>query len=213
SQSDRTVINIAGLLTPFMVLNKVSEETLAKVQTSVDKNTLNIRKIAYYNEKLEQYTRRDNLRLFNFPLCDDSQLRGKFIELAALLGVHLQPYDINIIHRLSANERSQAVIVRFNNRKLRNDLLYAKKAPLNVPGSCFKGVFIQEDLTPQRSKLFKFLKNHQNTDKIQTNDGRLRVILKEDRGAGVRVALDNPDDLFKVGIDSFDITQFGFIDM
>ena len=99
-----------------------------------------------------------------------------------------------------------------NNRKLRNGILYAKKEPLNVE-SAFKGVFIQEDLYNQRSKLLKFIKCRDNVDRVQTSDGRLRVTLKEDCGAGRWVIVENPDDLFKIGVDSADITQFGYIDV
>ena len=89
---------------------------------------------------------------------------------------------------------------------------FEKKGPLNVE-SVFKGVFIQEDLTNQRSKLLKFIKGRDNVDRVQTSDGRLRVTLKEDCGAGRRVNVEDPDDLFKIGIDSADITQFGYIDV
>ena len=213
SNEDRTILNIAGIITPFMNANKVTEESVKKLQVAVDKNKVNLRLLAYHNEKLEQYTRRDNLRLLNFPVCEDKDLRSKFIELAATLGVTLHDHDINIIHKLAASARSQSVIVKMNNRKLRNDILYAKKAPLNTDGSVFKGVFVQEDLTSQRSKLLKFIKGNANVERVQTSDGRLRVTLKEDCGAGKRVTIENPDDLFKVGVDSLDITQFGFIDV
>ena len=89
---------------------------------------------------------------------------------------------------------------------------FEKKGPLNVE-SAFKGVFIQEDLTNQCSKLLKFIKGCDNVDRVQTSDGRLRVTLKEDCGAGRRVNVENPNDLFKIGIDSADITQFGYIDV
>ena len=212
SPEDRTILNIAGLISPFMNITNTTATKVKKLQVAVDKNKLNLRLLAYHNDKLEQYTRRDNLRLFNFPLCDDGTLRAKFIELAAVLGVTLHDHDINIIHKLTASARSQSVIVRMNNRKLRNDILYAKKGPLNVE-SAFKGVFIQEDLTNQPSKLLKFIKGRDNVDRVQTSDGRLRVTLKEDCGAGRRVNVENPDDLFKIGIDSADITQFGYIDV
>ena len=116
------------------------------------------------------------------------------------------------MHKLTASARSQSVIVRMNNRKLRNDILYAKKGPLNVE-SAFKGVFIQEDLTNQCSKLLKFIKGRDNVDRVQTSDGHLRVTLKEDCGAGRRVNVENPDDPFKIGVDRADITQFGYIDV
>ena len=34
------------------------------------------------------------------------------------------------------------------------------------------------------------------------SEGRLRVMLKVDRGAGKRVTVENPDDLFKLGVDT-----------
>ena len=129
--------------------------------------------------------------------------------MTAILGVTLQVHDINIIYKLAANARSQIVIVRMNNRKLRNDILYAKKKPLNNEGNEFKWVFIQEDLTSQRSKLLKYIKRNDNVERVQTSEGRLRVMLK----VGKRVTVENPDDLFKLGIDIIDATKFGYTDV
>ena len=74
-------------------------------------------------------------------------------------------------------------------------------------------MFVQEDLTQPRSKLLRFVKNHENTDRARTSEGRIRATLKTGRGAGKSVVLENPDDLFKLDIDSVDITQFGYPDM
>ena len=213
STEDRTIMNIAGLITPFLMVTKNAESSVKKLSVTVEKNKVNLRRLTYHHEKLEQYTRRDNLRMFNFPLCNDDELRAKFIEMAALLGVEVKSQDINIIHKLTANARSQSVIVRMNNRKLRNDILFAKKAPLNNEALGFKGLFIQEDLTNQRSKMLKFLKGNDNVERVQTSEGWLRVMLKEDKGAGKRVVIENPDDMFKIGLDTIDITQFGYIDV
>lgn len=216
NHEDKTIVNIAAILIPFITASKAVNETVNKLKVSVEKNASNVRILAYHHDKLEQYTRRDNLRLFNFPVCDDNELRDKFVELGAVLGVVIQATDINTIHKLSGHgpaRASMAVIVRLNNRKVRGDLLYAKKAPLNTPDCPFRGVFIQEDLTPSRSKLLKFLKSHENTQRARTSEGRIRVILKHDRGAGTTVTIENPDDLFKIGVDNMEITQFGYPDM
>ena len=85
--------------------------------------------------------------------------------------------------------------------------------PLNNPDSGFKNVFIQEDLTNQGWKMLKYLKWNDNIKRVQTSEGRLRVMLKEDRGAGRRVVIENPDDMFKIGVDNVDVTQFGYIDI
>lgn len=215
NSEERTIINIAAIMIPFVMVSKATAENLNKIKVTVEKNKSNVRLLAYHHDKLEQYTRRDNLRLFNFPTCTDDELYDKFIELGTVLGVDIQRFHINTIHKLPANAAATAmsVIVRLNNRKIRNDLLYARKAPQNTPDCIFRGVFIKEDLTQQRSKLLKFLKSHDNVEKTRTSEGRIRVSLKVDRGAGKNVTIENPDDLFKIGIDNVDITQFGYPDM
>lgn len=79
---------------------------------------------------------------------------------AQILGVTVQENDINIIHHLPSRTPNKLVIVRFNNRQIRNRILYATKNTLNAAECPFKGVYIQEDLTVQRSKMFRYLKGY-----------------------------------------------------
>ena len=154
SSEDRTCINVCGLIAPFMISAKAITDSLGTIKQSINKNTKNLRLLAFANEKLEQYTRRDNLRILKFPACADGELGVKFIVLmASILGVEIQVSDISIIHHLPSRTPLKTVIVRFNNRHLRNRLLFAKKQPMNADECPFKGVFIHENLTTQRSKL------------------------------------------------------------
>ena len=68
SSEDRTVLNVVSLLVPFMVSASALTDSLASVKKNVTKDQKNLRLLSYAHEKLEQYSRRDNLRLFNFPL-------------------------------------------------------------------------------------------------------------------------------------------------
>ena len=77
----------------------------------------------------------------------------------------------------------------------------------------FQGVFTQEDLTQPPSKLLKFIKGHENTDNARTSEGRIRASLKVDCGAEKNNTVENPDDLFKIGLDTVNYTQFGYPDM
>ena len=61
--------------------------------------------------------------------------------------------------------------------------------------------------------MFKFLKNHGNTERIRTSEGRLQVTSKTDKGAWLRVMFENPDDFFKLGIDDVNPSQFGYNDI
>ena len=109
-----------------MISAKSLTDSLGNIEESIDKNKKILRLLAYANEKLEQYIRRDNLRLFNFTACEDRELRTKFIEIASMLGVDIKECDINIIHHLPFRAPLKHVIVLFNNRHLRNRILYDK---------------------------------------------------------------------------------------
>ena len=131
-----------------------------------------------------------------------------------MLAVEVTKSDINAIHPLpSPPGRGRIIIVRLNSRKVRNNILYSKKAARNTEGCAFRGVYIQEDLTKQRSKMMKFLKNDDNMERIRTSEGRLQVSLKVDKGAGRRVLIENPDNFFKLGIDDVSPSQFGYNDI
>ena len=72
---DKTCLNVVGLTAPFMESARAVADSLGNIKENIDKNKKNIRLTAYAHEKLEQYTRKDNLRLFNFPPCEDAELR------------------------------------------------------------------------------------------------------------------------------------------
>ena len=77
---------------------KTLTESLGKssVKQDIKKNQKNIRLLAYANEMLEQYTRRDNLRIFNFPNCEDGELRAKFTEMKGILGLRSRRVTITL---------------------------------------------------------------------------------------------------------------------
>ena len=68
SSEDRAVLNVVSVLAQFMVSASALTDSLASVKKNVTKDQKNLRLLSYAHEKLEQYSRRDNLRLFNFPL-------------------------------------------------------------------------------------------------------------------------------------------------
>ena len=49
-----------------------------------------------HHEKVEQFTRRDNLRLLNFPSCSNGELRDKFVDLGTALGATIQSTAIKM---------------------------------------------------------------------------------------------------------------------
>ena len=167
--------------------------------------SLNMQKInlehRYENDRLEQYTRKDNLRIFGIEEESDEDediLQAKVIEVAADVGVKLEADDISIAHRLGkVGDRSRPVIVRFCHRKKRNAMMKNKKELKKKQ----KKIYINEDLTPLRSTLMKMVKEQEAVRNVTTRDGKILAWLKDKERP---VEITTPDDLFKVGIESPD---------
>ena len=169
------------------------------------KNSVEIQKLClmnrYENDRLEQYMRRDNLRIFGLEEeADETEevLEVKLIEAAADMGVKLEPGDISVVHRLGkAGGRSRPVIVRLCQRKKRNEIM-KKKKELKKKN---RNIFINEDLTPLRATMLKMIKEHDAVKNLTTRDGRIIVWLNNRERP---VEVDSPADLHRVGITSPD---------
>lgn len=152
----------------------------------------------YDTDKLEQYMRRDNVRISGIQEDEDEEeviLETKVINVAAEIGVELEPRDISIAHRLGKpeNGKNRPVIVRLCHRKKKSEIMRKKKVLKNKP----KELFISEDLTPLRVSLLKMVKDHPGVEGATTVDGK---ILAWQKGKPRPVVLHTPDDLYKVGI-------------
>jgi hypothetical protein len=164
---------LAGLIS---TIGEVKKETASLVE----KNRLLTLENKSLNERLttlEEYSRCDNLiirgipelsaaeRASSAPLSSDSSLLREShqqVENSVLslcrdtLGVKIQPGDISIAHRLKAGpkDRVRPIIVRFNSRRVRNDVYAAKKELRQSNTSTAERIFISEHLTKDASDLF-----------------------------------------------------------
>lgn len=104
-------------------VNAAVEQMIETVKTNVV-DTFQVQRqgilMKYECDKLEQYQRSDNLRIYR--LVEESEeteevLEGKVIELASNMGVNLQSSDISVVHRLGEpRDRDRPLIVRFYRR-------------------------------------------------------------------------------------------------
>lgn len=151
----------------------------------------------YENDRLEQYMRRDNVRIAGLSEEEDENeeiLQVKTIELAADMGVTVEPGDISTVHRVGRpGDRSRTVVVRFCHRKKRNEVMDKKKELRNKG----RNIFVNEDLTPLRATLLKIVKEQDSVSNATTRDGRILAWLRD---GNRRVEVSTPADLHRVGV-------------
>ena len=73
----------------------------------------------------------------------------------------------------------------------------------------FKDVFISEDLTKLRFKLFQMVRKLDDVKHAYTRDGKIHGILRN----GSKFFIDTPDDLFKIGITDIDYRALGLAEL
>ena len=199
-------------------LNDNNEEMLnlkaenIKLKQALSLNVFNV-------DALEQYGRRENLRIHGSPESKEKQDDGENIvfELAKELKIDLKSSDIQRAHRLgkkkkTADAKPRQVIVRFLSYKKRNEFLKAKSRLRD--SKYFPDAFITEDITPLRSKLLHYVKNKCGGKFVlcHTINGRIRMKKsakyegkignnEKDEGIGDWITISTPDDLFKHNID------------
>ena len=203
-------------------------EILNKALHHIDENTkqmksdprllANMRTLTYENDRLHQYSRRENVRIFGIPV-DPSEpadvTEKKTLAILNETGADVRQSDISACHRLGKTTNgSRPVIVRFVSRKKRTEILQKKKSLRSAANPSHHKVFINDDLTPLRSKLFKYVKDLPSTEKVWTIDGKIFCTKRYPPGARVPDQLrpfvvESPDDLFKLGEDSVDYARLG----
>ena len=105
-------------------------------------------------DKTEQYSRRNCLRLSGINETDGESVDNKVMEIANALGTDILLEEIDRSHRLGKQKdsgRPRDIIIKFTSYRSRQKLFTYKK---QLKASGCKGVFINEDLTFIRDKIF-----------------------------------------------------------
>ena len=173
-----------------------------------------VRVLTFENDKLQQYSRRENVRIFGIPVdaAETAEMtEKKTLEVLNKTGVSVTQEDISACHRLGkASNGSRPVIVRFVSRRKRTEIMRKKKVLREKNNK----IFINDDLTPLRAKLLAYIKNLQITEKVWTVDGKIRCTRRTVPGYhqsdnSKPVVIESPDDLFLLGVDSVDWAKLG----
>ena len=145
-------------------------------------------------DKRDQYSMRDSVRITGVPFKRDEDTNSLVMRIAQRLEVAIAPQDISVSHRTGRRVEGQprAIICRFTRRDIKYRLLNNKKLARRIrnddEGNPVR-IFIDEKLTPMRSRVCKLLRE----EKIQhhTQDGKIFITTEDSSNWQV---LDTPEE-------------------
>ena len=86
-----------------------------------------IRNLSYENDKLQQYSRRESVRVFGIPCAQNEtaeSVEEEAIKVFKDTGVELVKEDIAVVHRVGKeNKGSKPILVKFVSRRKRNEVM------------------------------------------------------------------------------------------
>ncbi|KAK7458966.1 hypothetical protein BaRGS_00039022, partial [Batillaria attramentaria] len=204
-----------------------------KLQTTLERVQSNVLWMKYNADANEQYSRRETIRIFGVPeskatisdsggdgaeVTDDAgeDVEAKVLKIFQDCGANIKPDDISVVHRTGQRKRrgGRSILVRFVSRKKKQEVMRAKKSLKDKGG--YAKVFINEDLTPLRTKLLHYTRALDVVERAWTSEGKIWAVKKRSvPGSGHPtvnrpVCIENPDDLFdKLGVNAFNYQQLG----
>lgn len=174
-----------------------------------------VRVLTYENDRLQQYTRRESVRVFGVKQSDKEtteEVEQKVIKIFHDAGVEVGVDDIAAAHRVGkAVKGMRPVIVKFVSRRKRNEIMKQKKQLKDKQE--YKHVYINDDITPLRARMLGYIKK-MGTFQAWTFDGKIYCAKKVPLGLHPSdrpkpTVIETPDDLFKLGINRVDYASLG----
>ena len=191
-------VAVAIASTTETVIQNLKQEIAEAKTVSNDVEILKVRveeqKAA--SEKLEQYTRKENVKIFGLNESENENLEEKVVILSKEAGVDITSNDISVCHRLPGNGSGpRPVIVKFVRRKTKASIMKSKKNLRTKPD--YQNVYVSDDLTSTRMKIVKGLRNEESASKVWTIDRKIYCVLNTD-GKETKLTLNSVKDIAKL---------------
>ena len=206
NESDLTAIKVVNLLLP--AVNAISSNMVGKhvraQDAKVNKICSVIRMNTYDIDKQNQYSRRENIRINGLQETEGTDEFDIFRQLCEKMEIIVKKEDIVACHRVGdAKRKPRPLLVRVVSRDLKYKIFSNKKKLKDNPD--LKKVFINEDLTQLRMKLLQYVKRIDTVKSAFTKEGKIVCIMKD----GKKYTVENPDDLFNLGVDEVNFEELG----
>ena len=163
--------------------------------------------LRYEQDRLEQYSRRETVRIVGMEEETGENLNGKVMNLAESMGCGIVQTDVSVCHRVgykrSGGSGSRPVLVRFVNRGLKYKFMKDQKMLKQKAHS----VYINEDLTSFRAQMLQKIKAKKITSNFHTRDGKIFCYLKTASRGDKPIIVDTIEDLFKLGFTEAELKE------
>ena len=183
-------------------------QVISKMKMELDAVKEEVTQLKFSNDKLEQYTRKDNAVIsgLNDPHERDEDTTEKVIELANEIGVTVTRADISTSHRLGSVSATynRPIIVRFARRDVKRALLRQRKQLKN--NATHPNTFINDDLTKTRYKISKQLR----VEKCRVWSHEGKILYKEDGSDDINM-IDTYADFCKLQWSEHKLSELGIL--
>ena len=167
------------------VLVQVCKKNIQSLNGRADKqdenhitSRLNFMRVQKRCEELENYSRRNSVRIFGIPDKDTETVEDCAEKVIKLLQTNLELKvdieHIDIAHRMGTYQkgRSRTIIVKFVSKRVKNMVIFNRR---KLKGS---QVVIIEDVSKDTQELMKEALKKDETEKSWTKDGTIYALLK-----------------------------------
>nr|KAG5689649.1 hypothetical protein BaRGS_029888 [Batillaria attramentaria] len=177
----------------------------------------------YRADSLEQYGRREIVRIVGMKEEEEEDVEGKVLKIFKDAGAEVDSSDISVVHRTgpkSSTARGRGprpILVKFVSRRKKREVMMKKKELKGKTG--YKDVYLNDDLTSLRAKLFSYVKRSKIFGSVWTVDGKILCTKKQPVGLHSHAqrpppfVIESPDDLFAAGFSDVDFAELGLADL
>lgn len=139
-------------------------KTIEKLKAENESLKTDVKNLSSKLNDLEQYSRMNNIEIQGIPEKKDENVVKIFESVCKFLDHPIDMTNVEAVHRVQAYNKNATknIIVRFTNRRIKNDILLAaktKRSQLGVTGRALPleggRVFINEHLTPENKRLLR----------------------------------------------------------
>ena len=125
-------------------------------------------------DSIEQYGRRENVRIFGVQEEPGEDVYAKVVSVAEKAGVQITANDVSTCHRLPGGVSGpKPLIAKFVRRDTKHQLMKNKRNLKNT------NIFVNDDLTPIRAKITRELRKRDDVARVHTVNEKIIVFMQD----------------------------------